>query len=166
MWSSANIREKGDEVVPFWIDGDASAAIIFIVSNVRIFTAAMHSSPCTIFGAWVWPKVTFAVFIISTGATFVRSITGFSGTIFSSKISSRDYRLIPAIALAEPKDIATGSFANWTECDQSPKSDVCDIYRFCGHRTAPSVQMSSGGIGVAASIPLRIVAGGLLRCLQ
>jgi len=160
MWSSTNIREKGWKIVPSRIESDASTAIIFIVPNIWITAATTHAVPCSIF--WTIFSVV-AVFACFSNHTTASSLPA---TAFSSKLSGRNNDLIPTIALAKPKDITINSFTDRSYSNQSPKSDVCDIYRSCGHRAAPSVRMSSSGIGVAASIPLRIVAGGLLRCLQ
>jgi hypothetical protein len=152
VWAQTNIGEEIFKRVPSWVNLYPATAIVLIFFNVLVFASGVHASPSSIFRAY------FSVFSMT-----VRGIDAFTGAstgndLASSKLDGCNDVVVPTIALTEPSYVAVSILADWSNYNQSSKSDICDRQWSCGHRTGSIGSGSSDGIDVSASIPLRTLA--------
>jgi hypothetical protein len=153
-WRSlTNISKKISEVVPAFANFYTNSTIPFVTAIVRIIATSAHIFPNAI------ERMFFSIMSsVAVRKPFVAFFTSTGNGVPSSKLSSWGDNQLAAIAFALPAHFAIGSNAYWPDRYQSSKTLACDINVF-GHRTAPTVRVSSGGVDVSASTSLRTIAG-------
>jgi hypothetical protein len=134
---SGDISNEFNDVTPPFRSFDSATAVVFISFIVRVVASLNHSFPNTV------ERMQFPIFSV-TVAIKPRSATA-RADVIAQKIMGSDELYIAAIALAKPQYVPVRSFGRWPDCNQMTETLACDINR-CGHRTAPTVRVSSGGM--------------------
>lgn len=146
MRTFANIGKESGKVVPTWSEFNAAAAVVLISWMVWIVAASAYPAPSSI--EWmtsvVWPTSQSMAIVWVTLFTLVM-FTRANSTLL--KGTCRYGSESTAGAVAEPRYFTVDVFTNWSNCYQSTRTLLRDIYGL-GHRTAPTVRVSSGGVAL------------------
>jgi hypothetical protein len=144
-----NVSKKNGKIIPAIVDFDAAGSVPSVIGICGVRAALMHVCPCVV------EIVPFLSRVVAMTETAV--VASARCGVASSKVAKTDNVLLLAATMTKPKSVSMDVLADRTDGYETAKWLPCDIYSF-GHRAAPTVRGSSGGLMLEASVPLRTLA--------